>query len=260
MEREDKKHTFVSSFIDLNRLEKRRELKDTEVYMKNGLKLLEQPYNFVVFVDKQSCETIKTLLSPEQLLRILLIVIDISELPVCQEVKNENLTMPLHASPEKDTYYYMALMISKTFFVKKAIEINPFNSLQFSWIDWGILHIIKTENDLDKFNNALEKIDKTITNNIRIPGCIQPNIIKNKIMSIEQNMHHPLWFFCGGFFSGNIKSLLKFYEDMSDCIQLLKTKKFFTWEVNLWAYIYTTRYELFDWYLANHNHTMLSNF
>jgi hypothetical protein len=260
MEREQNNHTFVSSFIDLNRLEKRREIKETEVYIKNGLRLLNQPYNFILFVDKQSYETIKLLLSPEQLLRIVLVTIEMSELPICKEVKNEDLKMPLHASPEKDTYNYISLMISKTFFVKKAIEINPFNSVQFSWIDWGILHIIKTEDDLAKFSKALEKVNNTMTNNIRIPGCIHPNIIKNKNILIEQNMHHPLWFFCGGFFSGNIKSLLTFNEDVEICIQMLKDKKIFTWEVNLWASIYTTRYEIFDWYLADHNHTMLSNY
>lgn len=260
MESQANNHTFVSSFIDLNKLEKRREMKGTEIYIKNGLRLLEQPYNFILFVDKQSHETIKFLLSPEQLMRIVLITIEMTELPICQEVKNENLRMPLHASPEKDTYNYMCLINSKTFFVKKAIEINPFKSVQFSWIDWGILHIIKTDDDLDKFTKGLEKINKTVTNKIRIPGCLHPNIIKNKNMSIEQDMHHPLWFFCGGLFSGNVKSLLSFEEDMSLCIQLLKNKKIFTWEVNLWASIYATRYELFDWYLADHNHTMFSNY
>jgi hypothetical protein len=249
-------HTFVTSFIDLNLLETRYEFKQTDIYIQNGLKLLSYPYNFIIFIDKISHETVCSLLSEDIKVRVKFIIIDITELPVYQEVKNVDLRMPSTCKPGKDTYNYMSLMISKTFFLKRAIEENFFNSVQFSWIDWGIIHIIRE--NVEEFEKGLEKINNSITDKIRIPGSRCPWYLKDIIIDIQDFMDYPVWLFCGGFFSGPKQLLLEFDNEMTRCIQILKENKFFTWEVNIWIYIFSTKYDLFDWYLADHNCTMIS--
>jgi hypothetical protein len=248
-------HTFVTSFIDLNHLENRRSDKKTSFYLEKGLKLLSYPYNFIVFVDEQSKEILEKSLNNKK--NVTFYTIDMKDLPVCKMIDKDKVSLPINSNPNKDTYNYMALMISKTYFVDLAIHLNPYNSSHFSWIDLGILHIIK-DNELDIFLKSLEKINSYRGDKIRIPGCIEPMRYFGK--EVIEFKEYPCWAFCGGFFSGDMDSLLKFSEYTSNILNNISTKKFITWEVNIWTYIYCQYKKLFDWYLADHNITMLSNF
>ena len=230
---------FVTSFINLNKNEIRPDHKNINFYIEKGRKLLSNPYSFIVFIDKHSYDLLDVKND-----NVLFHIIELSDLPIFSKF-NENTKLPYFRNIEKDTIYYLYIMCSKTFFMKKAIEIVK-DETHFCWIDFGILHIIKEEYSLEKMNSYQ-------SNKIRIPGPINP-------LETKFTLEYPLWAFCGGLFCGDKNSLITFSNEMEKIIDIFEKEKCLTWEVNIWFYIYKNNPDLFDWYYADHNITMLKNF
>ena len=249
--------TFVTAFLDLNKVEKRPNHKNTLFYIEKGIELISHPYSFAVFIDKDSYQLI-----PEKfksMTNITFHIIDFETLPVYQlQLTSQNLNLPLGRNKEKDTYHYLCVNISKTYLVEKAIEIDPYQSTHFAWIDFGILHIINNNSpEKECFANSLRTISNYNKNRIRIPGCFDPARLRE--LSLLSFKDYPCWAFCGGFFCGEKNLLCSFSKDVLD---VLKNLDFMTWELNIWAHIYNDnkKSESFDWYKADHNISILSNF
>lgn len=113
-------------------------------------------------------------------------------------------------------------------FIAKAIDINPFNSEYFYWIDIGCFRKKCTGLNYDKFNNWPNlDILKNYTNKI-ILFQTKEFSNKDKILDINGLVNNNLSKACsrggwgagrlvGGFFGGNIKNMLQFnnlYYDM----------------------------------------------
>lgn len=250
-------HTFVTSFADLSRFESRDGRKKS-FYLQNGSELLSHKYNFVVFVDQEdSVEELKKNLQKDEKIRF--VVFDLESLPVRNILKKNIVNVPDGANPQKDTYNYLSLMLSKTYFVQRAIDMNFFGSSHYSWIDFGILYTMKDESN-ETISKYLKKIeDWNGTERVRIPGCFRNwNDADDKEKFLK--LPHPNWLFTGNFFSGNVKNLTIFSELVDQAILLLKEDNFITWEINVWAYLYYKQNSLFDWYYALHDKSTLESF
>ena len=88
-------------------------------------------------------------------------ILDIKTLPVYHLTSTE-LTLPMGRNKEKDTYNYLCINISKTYLVEKAINIDPYQSTHFAWIDFGVMHIIKDTPVEQEYFNFYYKIDIVI--------------------------------------------------------------------------------------------------
>lgn len=245
-------HTFVTSFIDLNILETRSEEKSSNTYKILGNSLLNLPFNFIVFMDSETRKSF-----PPDSDRVKFIIQELKDFPIYNEIDKSTVSLQSKTlTPTKDSYNYMVLMLSKTYMVKCAILSGLFKTDRYSWIDFGILHIIN-QNESDIFYKSMVKINEytSSTKKIRIPGCYCDRIVGYKII-----VDVPDWTFCGGFFSGEVAELLEFSKKVEDSIKILKELKIICWEVNLWAYLYRLDSTIFEWYLADHNISMLSNF
>ena len=159
-------------------------------------------------------------------------------------------------NPDKDTLDYLMLMCYKTELMRKAVEINYFNTTNFIWVDFGIKKIIKCSN-LD-FINKLNNIRYNIKDNDKIRIG---NILSYQDY-INYNFYRKIcWFFPGGIFSGNQKVIIKFANLVKDkCIYLMSVYKLLTWEVNVWYMIYLDNKNLFSLYKCNHNDTIIDNY
>ena len=163
---------------------------------------------------------------------------------------NVNTTYPL-----KDTIDYMCLICNKTEFVKKAIEIDPFNSKNYVWIDFGIKHVYNCENE-NIFIDKLNEINYKNYNNVRIASIWDFN--KQYNVNIYKDI---CWYFSGGVFGGNKEKLLLFAELMKQkCIKIIQQSNTIMWEVNIWYLIYCENPSLFDPYYGNHNKTIVDNY
>lgn len=158
----------------------------------------------------------------------------------------------------KDTIEFMFTMCNKTEWIKKAIEINPFNTQHFIWVDFGIKHIFKNYSD-EEFIKKIDNLKYKLYDNLRIGGIWNINYSYN--IDIFKDV---AWYFAGGVFGGNSESLLNFSDQMkSYCIFLITTKNTIMWEVNIWYLIYISNINntyLFNIYNCDHNQSLIDNY
>jgi hypothetical protein len=159
------------------------------------------------------------------------------------------LTLPRIRNPEKDTYEYMALMNTKVEFVWRTMSFlsDEFHSL--IWIDCGITKIFK---QIDVIKLEIQRIvwGKPVCDRILMPGC-WPSAIDASYDSI-------CWRFCGGFFLVPKTSVNSFYMEFLREIEKMVEIGQIAWEVNVWAKMDFKNRFLFDWYIADHNDTIVS--
>lgn len=239
--------TFVSAFISNANNRKDRTI---EKYIDFGNKFVELPVKKVIFLEKDIYEQYFKNKDNELTKFILFNKNDI----YLYNYKNNITNLSINTdNSDKDTIDYMFIMCYKTEWIKKAIQINPYETQQFIWIDFGIFHIIKDEHI---FKNSILNMENKIYNNIRIASCWNPQI------QYQIDIYKQIaWYFAGGVFGGDKQSLLHFADLMKEkCIEIICEKKSIMWEVNIWYLIYKKFSELFSLYTADHNLTILYNY
>lgn len=121
----------------------------------------------------------------------------------------ENLQKKFHiinGDVKQETPMYIILNNNKFDFIESAIELNPFSSRHFIWMDFGINHVAQNTEIIHQWINIVPDKIKQM--------CINPYLenIENKKM-FQYIYHHT----AGGLFSGSIENMKRYSE-------LFKTK------------------------------------
>ena len=89
---------------------------------------------------------------------------------------------------------------------------------------------------------------------IRIASCWDPTKEKK-----ELDIYRVIrWYFAGGIFGGSKEKLIEFADlTKKKCLYMIHTYHHIMWEVNIWFLIFKEQPELFDWYLTDHNPSMI---
>jgi hypothetical protein len=173
-----------------------------------------------------------------------------------QTIKNieGDVELPLKRNEFKDTKNFMILMNAKAEYVNKAIDLNPFeNSTHYAWIDFSIAHVIKDDETLKR----LARISKlNLKDNLLLFPTCWP---KQAFYAKEQLVDSIYWRFCGGFFLGDKKSLQLFFKHYyQKYFQSFTRDNKVIWEVNYWAWLeFNTDFKP-DWYIADHDDSILT--
>jgi len=238
--------TFVSALVtDIN---KHRSLNK---YLEYGSLLLSTPVHKVIFLDKSLEEYSKEFINEFNYF----IYIDKQSLFYYKDKERCNHFIQKN---DKDTLEYLITQLNKNQWICQAIDVNPHNSEQFIWIDFGIRHMCSNLSDF-KFKEQIFRISKKKISKIYI-ATVKPffNLYKYDTHSL---LNSVIWFFAGSIFGGNPNYLLKFAKLTNDKINfILDNFHTLTWEINIWYYIYVDNPDLFHCYLCNHNTTILTNF
>lgn len=238
--------TIVSAFI----YEDRKNCKTLDEYYQYGNYLLKCNVKKVVFLD----QTMHNYITQKGELNTSLThleVIDKDELYLFKELNNIS-SFHITDNAEKNTKQYIIVQCLKTEFVSRAIDISPFNSEQFVWVDFGIKHVCDVPRNI--FNNYLITLSEKVYSNVRIGGIWDTSNKYN--LNILTDVH---WFFAGGVFGGSKNHLLLFNDHMKKkCMELINRYHTLTWEVNIWYLIWKENPSLFDIYKCDHNCTLLT--
>lgn len=175
------------------------------------------------------------------------------ELETYQETMSiGDLDLPPSRSEQKDTKEFMILMHAKAELVYKAMEINPFHTNHFAWIDFSITYILK---NMDKTLLEIKSLAQRKYQEkpfLAIPGCWSRGI---GLSYLWDSIH---WRFCGGFFIGDQQSLSDFYHlYRREYKRILQEKKRMIWETNLWSLLEADHNWSPNWFKADHNDSML---
>lgn len=220
-------------------------------YYELGKLLLQSNVQKIIFVDNTMSKLIGENYDKKNTLIIEVDKKDIYLYDYISHLVNFRINSTDH---NKDTIEYMITICGKTEWIRKAIELNYFNTENFIWIDFGIRHVFKCSDDqfVEKINSLKFKVYK----NIRIGGIWNINSIYN--MNIYKDI---AWYFAGGVFGGNKDQLTRFADLMKmKCIEIMATKNTLIWEVNIWYLLYNDYKYLFDIYNCDHNDTIIDNY
>ena len=241
--------TIVSAFIsDINM----RKDRNINTYYLLGKILLKSTTPKIIFLDKKMYDLIQD--EDYDKNNTLIIEYDKMDCYLYNYIDNLNNFSLNTDNPSKDTFEYMFTMCNKTEWLRKAIEIDIFKSSNFIWLDFGIKQVCSCSDNefIQKLNNFdFKKYDKVRIGNIW-----------NLSIKYNTDMYKQIcWYFAGGVFGGDKKSLLKFSDLMKEkCIDIITNNNTIMWEVNIWFIIYNEYPELFSPYLCNHNNTIIDNY
>ena len=229
--------TLVSAYLPIEGYN----TKSIDDFIKYAEPFLRLPIPKVIFIDERFYEILKMVDATYTK------YVPITKEDLLLHHKFANASLPNHRNLKKDVNDYFLVINSKPKFLKMASAIDPFETQQFLWVDFGISHVLSNTNVL---NSLVRNYD--FGNNLTIAGIWNHDVdidIKNNVC----------WVFAGGVFGGTKSAVNKFY---GACVsQLLdnSSKDFLTWEVNVWYQIYKRNKELFNVYYGSHDDTIITN-
>jgi hypothetical protein len=239
--------TFVTSFINLDNDEN----KTPAWRFDRFLDIVKTGINLCVYTDLVSKDKIMEISYdyPNVKLMDVFSIEDLFSYKSCNEI--ENLGLPHTDNVNKDTKEYMIIMNSKIEFVYDTIKENPFATKYFAWIDFSISKIFTSTN----YINILSGLNKTKwdTKILAIPGCHEKSRSNG-----DDTLQSICWRFCGGFFFGDNESLEEFYNLYVEYFpKFIKKHNKIVWEVNFWAWLEANSSWSPNWYLADHNDSII---
>jgi glycosyltransferase involved in cell wall biosynthesis len=229
---------YVTAYYEVDSFAKREEL------FSNFRPILNGNFCILLFTD---CEDL-----PEEFTnnpKIKLVKVSRSDIPSFQFT---DPVLPEYRNKEKDSAEFLGLMNAKTEFLRRASELV--DAKAYVWFDFGILKISRNH---EKFVKRLGRMSESLElypNKVIIPGCYERSKIN------FSNMYaFPIWRFCGGLFivpKVCLEELINLHNEQLDRCRILNT---LTWEVNLFAAMEEKNSELFQWYLADHNDSIVES-
>jgi hypothetical protein len=243
----NRKNTLVSSFVvNVN------QYRPTEKYLQNGKLLLKANIPKIIFIDETIFDEFKDFINENTKI----IPFDKKNW-YFNEYKEQITDLDINTThTDKDTLEYFFTMCNKTEWIKSAIELNLFNTEHFIWVDFGIRHIFKYEND-ETFIQKIERLNEPVYEKVRA-GSIWDTNLYYYHADIYKDIN---WYFAGGVFGGHQKFLLDFVEKTKEmCIRVIKEKNKLMWEVNIWYLVYLENSYLFDFYKCDHNPSLVDNY
>lgn len=242
--------TFVTFFIDLE--QKDPSLKQTDYRFACFEKLAATGIPICVFVSENHKERIQGLCKLYPTIH-LMGSFDFTQSVYASYANQYVLSLPSVRSIPKDTHAFLNLQNSKLECVQRVMDINPFQTDQFAWIDFNIFHIVKNDEVLfKKYLKNLCSMKLKQRDKVYMPGCTA------KISHPQSILEKPNWRFCGGFFIGTANALRDMNEIIEDSYDsFFRIYKQATWEVNLWAYCEAFCGLEVVWYKADHDESII---
>lgn len=215
--------------------------------------MLELGINICIFIDPEFRERFDQLEKKYTNLKIIdSMKIEDLELYKLGNSYPELCNLPINRNNLKDTSNYMFLMLAKLEFLKKAIDVNPFNSTNFCWFDFSLAYIFKD------VNNTLLKIKKISNTTFKEPFLYMPGCWNFKVDAMDYLKNNIVWRFCGGFLIGDKETLKRFYTTSDNCfLTFLNETKTIVWEVNYWAWLESKGLIKPIWYLSGHDDSIV---
>lgn len=167
--------------------------------------ILSLPYNLIVFTDDEEVMNLIRVERKNYTEKTLIINKPFENTYFYKDLDRlkelQNVFTIINGHKEHETPMYIILNNNKFDVMEHAIQLNPFNSNHFIWMDFGINHVTKnTEIINDWIYNVPDKIKQLCTN---------PYIENADNKTTFQYIYHHI---AGGIFSGSKENLLKYCE------------------------------------------------
>ena len=246
------KITFVTAFIDLN--EDRTKCRTLDTCISLFKTLVESGISICLYLSP-NLENIGIKLQELYKNVKFIKTINLEDMITYKLIKSLNPLLPNKRCTVKDSLNYIALMNAKAEFVNGSININPFNTSHFAWIDFGICHIISNPKTTLSRLYRIAEHSKLQENILAFPGSWTKTISISNYKNIN---NIPFWRMCGGFYFGDKQSLQNMYEiNLEALSKFINQYGIISWEVNIWAWMELNMNWKISIFTADHNDTIL---
>jgi len=228
-------HTSSVDVVYVTALYKINSNSSQDSILENFKPFLDTNLKIVVFTDIESLPigSVQTVLLPKD------------ELVAFSQAE---ATLPEYRNKEKDTLDFLQLMNAKSEFIYRAKKL--IGAKVYVWFDFGILKIIR---DKRQFIESMTDIElSAVDGRVVIPGCISKEEVNFNNLFV-----YPIWRFCGGILIVSSSVVDTFYDLHLKELEKCRNLGTLTWEVNLWASIEHINPDIFHWYKADHNDTII---
>ncbi len=241
--------TFVTAFMNI--YNKPVMGRDLEWRFNHFEKIANTNINICLFISNSYYEVFKDKLNNLENVKVYISEFENSWIYDIINKYKDKINLPNNRNIEKDTKEYILLMNQKIEYVKRIIDLNPWNSDYFAWIDFNINHVFRNSENTCKYLNNFSKIQLS-GEFLFVPGCWNKHSHKNILLD---NIH---WRFCGGYFIGDKSSVLKFNELYEKYFpEFIENHFKLIWEVNFWTWLENEKSMHFDWYSSGHDDTII---
>ena len=232
--------TLVTGFYNFKEI-KSREEKSIDKYFEHVEHLFKTNVNIVFFIQKQYNYRVWLGRKKHGLLdKTLIINREVDELVMMDKIDEGidilNKNPIRHTLPENNTPVYYYFMYNKVYLVEEIMDLNPFDSEYFGWVDFGINHVMKGY-----------KIEDLLT---PIPVKVRMAEIKHVSNKELDDVYTVAKTFIartvGGFWIGNKIMVKLFIDEVKKWIQKLWKLQLITHDENIYGIILMNRSEIMD--------------
>ncbi len=238
--------TYVAAFIDIYPDQEVKDFikKPNNMRYETFKQIAKTKVPIVVFLDPQSAKEVEAF---QDECNLHIVPIRYEELITYQDIKDFNLQLPGSRCTKKDTLEFMVIMNAKAEFMKRAKDINPYNTNHFAWMDFSLAYVFKDPENTNKYLQELCH-RQFVTPLYAVPGCWK------KMVGIDYIFHAICWRFCGGFYVADKDSVEDFYNLYRKQFgRIMGEKGRIFWETNFWAILEIDHNWSPTWFPADHN-------
>ena len=259
--------TLVTAYFNLTKCsDASSEIKqrDSNYYFSHSISTLSLPYNLIIYCDEDSIEQIKSIRPKylEDKTRYILRNFDDFQFSKCKELLPENFgdyrnkiienrkKNPYHFDNRNTASYYLFCM-SRYAMLKEMIELNPFNSTHFCWINFCIERM--------GFKNVVHLAEGLAVNRDKFSTCYIDYIPEELVNNTAEYFKWGRCSMCSGFFTGNKDYMYTVCDLIETQFLEYLEKGYGHADEQLYSPVYFKNPELFEQYYGDYQQ-MVSNY
>jgi len=147
----------------------------------------------------------------------------------------------LNKNPDKDTPIYIILNNNKFHFIETAIQLNPFKSSHFVWMDFGINHVALNTEQIHKWIYQVPDKIKQL--------CINPYTETTDYKNMFQYIYHHT---AGGLFSGSSENLMTYSRLFKKKTEQIYAEEWYQLDEAVMTIVQKENHELFDLFYGDY--------
>ena len=238
--------TIISSFYDIRSLETGNNVKKLETYLNLSKFILSLEYPMIIYTEEKLVNKILSIRPVEYHHITTIRSKPLSEIHYYKHVKKikelQGTYIIKNRSLEKDTPLYTILVNNKFWFMEDAIELNPYDSERFLWMDFGINHVAEQPESIRRwFRSMPEKI-----------RCMEVNLNldNDNYKEYFTEIHHNV---AGGIISGNKENMMKYIKLCQDKCTSILDEGWYQLEEAIMGMVTRDNQDLFDNFYGSFN-------
>lgn len=254
--------TLVTAYFNLTKCpDASNEIKarDKNYYFSSALSTLSLPYNLVIYCDKESQEIIKTIRPSFLKEKTIYCVINFDDfkfkdgktIKEYRDIINKNRQeKPYHFDNRNTASYYLFCM-TRYIMLNEIIELNPFGSTHFGWINFCIERM--------GFKNLIRLDEALSVKRDKFSTCYIDYVPAELVKDTAEYFKYGRCSMCSGFFTGNKHYMDKVCKLILDKFIEYAKLGYGHADEQLYSPVYFENIDLFEHYYGDYQQ-MITNY